>query len=167
MEFNSEVEPALPIGDDLPRMTPTKRLGRSASRDMSPEAMNIDLPTVGPQAQTDNADDMLPEPLPVDDLPDLPPIARPSVASDAALQSPAEMPPESPGAPPNREDAGGDNEQAQPELEIVPDPAPDSMPDIPATSVLDVASGPEEHPLDDPMVDLPGKFQYKLCLDIV
>lgn len=158
MEFDNEVEPALPFGDDLPRMTPTKRLGRSASRDMSPEAINVDQPTVGQEAQPDTADDMLPEALPIDDLPDLPPIARPSDASDTALHSPAEMPPESPGAPTNREDAGCVIVQAQAELELVPDPAPDPVPDTPAASVPDLASGPEERPLDVSMVDLQGQL---------
>lgn len=167
MDFEDEMEPALPFGDELPRMTPTKRLGRSASRDRTPEAMKTDqaeMSNLGPEpAPEDRDDSTLAAPLPIDDLPDLPPIVRPSaVAANGGA-------PED-GGPPAPEFYGTQNdgadvvvnigERCQQESEAVPDDvqdhAPDPMPDVGSDIMPEITPDLDAHTLDEPMFDAPG-----------
>lgn len=171
-DFDNDVEPALPFGDELPRMTPTKRLGRSASRDKSPEAMGNELPELdplGPEAlPADAHDGMLAAPLPSDDLPDLPSMVRPSAAaaSDAAPQADAQLAPEIQFAPHDGEDQVMNDDQGCQQDHIpddvqdhARDPTPDVQPDpVAPNAALDL----EQRRGDEPMEDAPGENTFDL-----
>lgn len=161
-DLGSEGEPALPVGDDLPRITPTKRLARSASRDVSPEAMNIDAPSLAGGRPTDSADDMLPMPMPLDDLPELPPIVHPA-AGDG--HSPAANGREAPDNAANMEE---DDMDAAPVPHPHPDPSPPAAeqdtaaievaPDLPADPLPATDMYQEAFPLDEDMDGAPGEI---------
>eukprot|EP00892_Ulva_mutabilis_P010979 jgi/Ulvmu1/8253/UM041_0064.1 len=156
--FDSEIEPTLAIGDELPRMTPTKRLGGSVSLDISPAAQAAGDMVAAAAAQPDTADeDMLPVPLAMDDLPELPPIVRPS-SGHAAQEDSAEPPVTGRRSPlPNMEDeAMNDDQLAMPAVDSLPNPLPEPTPVVAPDSLPDCTAGALPDLMDDVMMDETG-----------
>ena len=170
-------------------MTPTKRLGRSFSRDVSPDSPGTGKPvsTLASAAQRESADEeLVPVPLPMNDMLDLPPIVRPSSTSDASPASQAGTPTARASAP--QHDVGevrsNQDQVCEPSVDSQPDAlpepmpdcstepmsdsvpdhiqelAPDAMPDLGPESVPDAGSVPDA--MGKVTIDAPGQSPVKL-----